>query len=204
MNGGEKANRTGEVSASFLTSWCGDMQACIENERSLSGRQCHDWIEIQLGDLGKQFHHSRDANQHVFSRGEISGRVAPIAFKQSETPDSAHHLASILVGERSNSELNITEYLDMDSTEAERYQWPEQRIGCGSSHEFNTAGNHFLDDDAVHGLEHVSRGEFVLNTGKGIFNRGRVEQVQLDATDVALVKDSRRSQFQCHRKADSF
>ncbi len=91
-------------------------------------RQCHNRVQVQLGDQGYFFDQPGDSQEQIFDGAYIRGRMASVAFQQPISFDSAHHFRGIAVGDGSDAKADVLEYLDVNSAQTETDQRAEERI----------------------------------------------------------------------------
>ena len=141
---------------SDVTTWRSappDLDPRVDDAASVAFRQRDDRVEIQLDDLGHFIGQSRHAKQNVAERVDVGRRLAAIAREQAEAADLAHQFVRVVVGQRRDAESDVAYQFDVDPAEAEADERAEQAIGGDADHRLDAAGQHRLDEHAVHGVE---------------------------------------------------
>ncbi len=127
-----------------------------------------------------------------------------VALQQPESPDLANHLVRVAVGERRDPEGHVAQDLDVDAPQAEGHQGTEHRVVLDADHHLGGAGEHGLDEDALHRVGAPLLLKLLLDPAERFPDRLGAVEVQDHAAHVGLVDDLERGELHGHRVPHPF
>ena len=114
-----------------------------------------DGVQIELGDVRIFYEERRNVQQRGAERFKVHRLSSSSAGEQWKATEFSNHLIGVIGGDGTDSERDISHYLDIDAAESEHQRWSERRIVQAADDDFDAivlihfAHQHAVDSSVV-------------------------------------------------------
>ena len=175
--------------------------ARVQRDDALGGRE--QWIDVDLLDGRLASHELAEADEQLLQRAKVDRLLPAHAPQGLVHPGALHHAARQRRVERRQPQGTVLVDLDQRPARSKEQHRPELRVDARAEDQLvPSQTHHLLDSDALEGLGFAGGGDAGANRLERTADRGGVEEVELDAPHVGLVRDGPRVQLHYDRVSD--